>query len=356
MNLGQRPLKWDDIPAPDIEEEDLAEVAGEFRIAQARPPAPVALESRRRVAAGFVVFAPDEDRIPIDDHVLGVVVAVPRVGRVGRRHHENRYAAPVEGTRDRPLLPWYPADRPSFEEDGDGDAPFAGAYEILRHNRIGELVDVHQDLVLCRRYYLREDLIRTVRGDERCHRHIFENRRLKPGLADEERAGIPDAVHQVVDLALTGVDVGRPGDLLDERRPMVEVELIGRIREKEVSAAHDDVRHGRRVILDLEVRQVAMCLFERDAISCDHQPAAYPGSRRKPKPTLTVGYDVSIEQSLSLEHQVLIGVAGQVGVRAELGDHDASGRAGKEAEEQYGRGDPAHTQGYVSPGLIEERL
>ncbi len=283
-----------------------------------------------------------------------MVVTVLRVTHVGCRHHEDRDAAPVEGARDRPLLRRDPAHRSPFEEDGHGDAPLAGADEALCHGRIGELVDIHQNFALCRRDGRPEYLIRTVGSGKRGHRYVLEGRGREAGLADEERARVPDAVLQVVDLAFPGVDVGRPGDLLEKRGPPVEVEFVGLIGHQEVPV-RDHVRHGRCVLFDLEVGRVAVGPLERGAVSRDHQPPADLGSRREPEPAFTVGDDEPVKHPLPLEHQVLVGIAGQIGVRAELGDQDAIGHAGKKAEEQESRGDPAHTQGYVFSGLIGRR-
>ncbi len=142
-------LERDDIPAAGIEEKDLLEIGGEFRILKAHPPATVALQSRRRVATGLVILAPDENCLPVDNQILCVVVAVLCVARVGRRHHEDRNTAPVEAARDRPLLWRDPTHRSPFKEDGHGHAPFTGSNEVLRHGRVGKFVDVYQDLTLC---------------------------------------------------------------------------------------------------------------------------------------------------------------------------------------------------------------
>jgi len=150
------------------------------------------------------------------------------------------------------------------------------------------------------------------------------------------------------------MDIGRPGDLLEKRGPPVEVEFVGPVRHQEVPV-RDHVRHGRCVLFDLEVRRVAVGPLERRAVSRDHQPPADLGSRREPEPTFAVGDDEPVKHPLPLEHQVLVGIAGQVGVRTELGDQDAAGCAGKKAEEQDDRGDPAHKQGYVFSSLIAKR-
>ncbi len=94
-----------------------------------------------------------------------------------------------------------------------------------------------------------------------------------------------------------------------------------------------------------------MSLLEREAVPRDHQPPAYSGSRRESESPFSVGDDEPVKHPIPLENQVLVRIAGQVGVRAELGDQDTAGCASKEAEEQDGRGDPAHKQGYVFSGL-----
>ncbi len=157
-----------------------------------------------------------------------------------------------------------------------------------------------------------------------------------------------------MDPPFPGKDVGGPGDLLDEGGPLVEEEFVGLVGHQEVPV-RDHVRHGRCPLLDLEVGGVTVCLLERGAAPRDHQPPVDRGSRREPVPPLAVREDEPVEHPRSLDHQVLVGVAGLVGVRAEFDDPHTAGCAGKEAEEQDERGDPAHTQGYVSPGLIGER-
>ena len=155
-------------------------------------------------------------------------------------------------------------------------------------------------------------------------------------MADEERSRVPDAVFKVVDLALPGVNIGRPGDLLDEGCAVVE--MISSALFASRNLARYDVRHHRRVILDLEVRRVAVGLLERGAVPATTSLLLIrPGGNRNfPRRRRWC----SRRASPPPRAPVLVGIVWQVGVRAELGDQDTSSCAG-EAEEQGDCDDPA---------------